>query len=181
MAIVVEDGTGLATADSYLSIAGMTAYVAAYMRSSTVWSAASTTEQEEWLREGTQALNALFARRWRGIKVLQTQSLDFPRIGIVDDDGFSVLSTTVPVRIANACAEMTWRAANVGGVDLATGDSTKLIADNASAMIASESVKVGAIGTSTTYLGGKSGQTDYRKISLMLTGLITAAGTVRRG
>jgi len=181
MAIVVEDGTGLATADSYLSVAGMTTYVAAFMRGNVAWSGATTANQEEWLREGTQALDLLFAARWRGVRSNELQALAFPRRGIKDNDGFTVDADTLPTKIANACAEMTWRAMNVGGEDTTTGDSTKLIADDSDAVIASESVAVGGIKSSTSYMGGKSGRTEYRKVAYMLAAFITIGGSISRG
>jgi hypothetical protein len=182
MALTVEDGTGLTTADSYLSEADADTYMTAFMRDDAAWSGATSAAKEQALREATQLLDALYGRRWVGVRYSSDQSLHWPRSGGVDFDGFAIAATSVPTKVQNATCEMAWRAITVGGVDTSTGDSTKLAADkSAGGNIASEMVKAGSVATETSYLGGKSAVKEYRKIELMLAGYLKPAGVVTRG
>ncbi len=109
MALVVEDGTGLANAESYISVADATTRHANL--GNTAWAAlASDTLREQALRRATDFMLQSFRQRWIGQRRLITQALDWPRYG-VDVDGFYVPSDSVPADIANACADLALKAA----------------------------------------------------------------------
>lgn len=109
MAFTVEDGTGLAAANSYASVATVTAYLADRARDAT-WTAATQAAQEAALVEATDYVEARFRSRWRGIKKLSTQALSWPRNYAVDDDGNTLSSTEVPALLEYAIAEYATRA-----------------------------------------------------------------------
>lgn len=46
--------------------------------------------------------------RWYGIKTAESQSLDWPRYGVVDKDGYSVPDDIIPQAIKNAACEMAY-------------------------------------------------------------------------
>jgi hypothetical protein len=104
MSLIVEDGTGLANAESLCSVAFADTYHA--NMGNAAWAALSTTVKEQCLRKGAQYMLARWRARWKGYRVNSTQALDFPRWDIVDDNGYIVPSDAVPTPIATANAEL---------------------------------------------------------------------------
>lgn len=73
MALTVEDGTGVASADSYEARATADAFHSA--RGNAVWAAATTDERDQALRRATDYLDVWHVR---GSRLLPTQGLNFP-------------------------------------------------------------------------------------------------------
>lgn len=84
MPLIVEDGTGLASAESYASVAALDAYAAAH-GSPAAHAAASTAAKEAALRYASTWVDARYL--WRGLVLQTTQRLSWPRSGAVDPDG----------------------------------------------------------------------------------------------
>ena len=133
MSLVVEDGTGLPTAESYLSVADLDTYVS---NRGLTNAAATTPAKEAALRNATTFIDS-FAR-YKGVRYSETQGLEFPRTGLTDWSGYTV--SGIPNRLKNACAELAVKAAS---------ESLYTDADRGG-MVKSESV--GPI--STTYMDG---------------------------
>lgn len=113
MTLTVEDGTGKADAESYISVADASTYHA--NRGNTTWATMSTTEMEQALRRATDYLGQAYRNRWAGYRTVSTQALDWPRWGVLRDDGFInsyYADNAVPTEVKNACAEMAWKAAS---------------------------------------------------------------------
>lgn len=116
MSLIVEDGTGKSDAEAYCDVAYADDYHS--KRDNTSWAALSTATKEACLRKGTDYLVGAFRQRWKGMRRLTTQSLDWPRVGCVLPDFTSyptygliqVPFTIVPTEVKNACAEMSLRA-----------------------------------------------------------------------
>ena len=182
MSLIVEDGTGLATAEAYISVADATTYHAA--RGNSTWNdvvelmtldvapsgagwavgdtitgatsaktctvlerlttltyhvkdrsgaftlgevlsngtatadqgaanptfAAVDTMREQWLRKATEYMTQMYRRRWQGVRMSETQALDWPRDGVVIDS-WEEANNAVPVEIARACAELALKVA----------------------------------------------------------------------
>lgn len=117
MTLIVEDGTGLSTAESYISVADATAYHAA--RGNAAWAAlASDTVREQLLRKATEYMVGVYRARWAGYRYSITQALDWPRAYVPIPDvtwGYRKNAATVPVdevptAVKNACAELALRA-----------------------------------------------------------------------
>lgn len=102
MALIVEDGTGLSTAESYISVVDADTYIAAYKGADTTWDAALDAAKEVAARQATQYLDGFYT--WKGIKLTSTQALDWPRSDVYDER--EVLITGVPTALENATAEM---------------------------------------------------------------------------
>jgi hypothetical protein len=100
MAIVVEDGTGLATADSYLSVTDANSYFTNL--NNTTW-VGSDAEKEAALRKATSYLDATYV--WIGYILKTTQSLNWPRTSATDSQGRD-LDNSVPQKVKDACAEL---------------------------------------------------------------------------
>lgn len=104
MSLIVEDGTGLATAQSYVSVADCTTYLAA--KGDATWAAASSDAlREAALVRATMALDGLYASKWPGFRYSEDQALAWPRSYAYDIDGYDIGSTTIPKALKNATCE----------------------------------------------------------------------------
>lgn len=109
MTLIVEDGTGLSTAESYISVAD--ADTRHTNNGSTLWPGTLTTaEKEEALRRATIYMEGAYRLRWRGTRLLRAQALSWPRYGAIVD-GWDISSDVVPTEVANACADLALKAA----------------------------------------------------------------------
>ena len=168
---VVEDGTGLSTANSYLSVANADTYHSNVTRSDD-WSGATVAVKQNALIVATQYLDIRYQGRWRGYRASGTQALAWPRASVEDDDGYVLDSTALPQKLKDACAELALRV--VLGDDL-LGTVTE------TGEVVSESVTVGPISESKSYAGGKPYGYEYPKLDALVRGLIAAGNTVIRG
>jgi len=96
--IVIEDGTGLADAVSYVSSADADIYHAA--RGNSTWTG-TTAAKEAALVRATQALDGRY--RWPGVLYSDTQALDWPRTDAYDVDGNEIEG--VPQGVIDAACE----------------------------------------------------------------------------
>lgn len=123
MALIVEDGTGKADAESYCSLAFADAYATAMGYSS--WGALSSDDRESALRRSTGYMLAVYAGRWSGSRVFADQALDWPRIGVQQRDLLAAAyyaSGSVPKVVQQACVEYAYRATTADlSPDLARG------------------------------------------------------------
>lgn len=113
MALEVEDGTGKADAESFISVADATAYHAA--RGNASWAAlASDTEREQYLRKATDYIGQVYGQRWAGARVTDEQALDWPRDLVPRPETVTGElywpDDEVPVAVRNACAELALKA-----------------------------------------------------------------------
>lgn len=102
MALTVEDGTGLESAESYISVAELTAY----------WSARGVTLSdgdtalENACRKAFDYLNSKW--RFKGARLTADQAGEFPRSDLLDWSYFAVEG--IPKRLKNAACELASRA-----------------------------------------------------------------------
>ena len=81
--MIVENGTGLPNADSYVSIEFADTYFSA--RGVTEWTSLTQTKKEQALIKATDFIDNIF--EWHGKKEFSIQSLRFPRVNIFDYEG----------------------------------------------------------------------------------------------
>jgi len=169
VAIVVEDGSGLATADAYVSVADCSTYFT-NRQGSAAWNDAGVTDddKEAAIRNATAYLDRRYRTIWKGRRVYEGQALAFPRQDIQDTDGFAVVSDALPQELVDACCE--------GAVLALSEDLLPDIAN--SGIISEESVSVGSVRSTTKYEGGKSQIKRFRKMETLLRGLLRNAGTI---
>lgn len=158
MALVTEDGTGLSTAESYVSVTTADAYWSA--RNNTTWAALTTAVKEANLRIATEYLSR-YTGKWRGLRVKTTQALDWPRSEVCVDN-VVIAYNVLPGQLVRAVCEL---AAKVV--------SGSLIVDE-SAQVVSESI--GPI--STTYAQGARQQTRYAYVDALLAPLLRAGNGI---
>jgi hypothetical protein len=107
--ITVEDGTGLAGANSYVSAADADIYHSNRGRSS--WGLLTADAKATALIAGTQFIDSIY--NWIGSRRSKTQGLKWPRIQGLDDSGNAILLVdrdgfdidAVPQAVVDACAE----------------------------------------------------------------------------
>lgn len=180
MALTVEDGTVVANADSYITLAAADAYHAA--RGITLWATMSEAEREQALRRATDYMVQAYRLRWRGSRVSATQALDWPRNWVERDDyayvtqnGAQVIggflyypSNEVPTEVQNACAELAYR-----------GAAGPLMVDETRAQhTVREKVDV----IEVEYRAWAPSQTSYRAVESMLAPLLASSqsGAMRK-
>ncbi len=169
MALIVEDGSGLANAESYNSVAEIIAYVTAFKSAAELatWNAAA--DQEISARVGAQYIDSTCRGRWKGYRANELQALAWPRSSVEDGDGYYLLSTALPAALKQAHAEASFRHAS--------GDV--LISDeSAGANIKSESKSLGPLSKAVVYDGVKASSKAYPIIDRLLADLLegTASG-----
>jgi hypothetical protein len=172
MSLIVETGAGAANSESYASVAQADLYLA--NRGLSSWDALDDDVKEASLRKATDYMLAFYRPKWKGRRVLITQALDWPRVGVVLEDFggaqgrnnfgsyglFQVDYTTVPVPVINATCELALRA-SVG----------ELAAD-----LDRETLTEGVSGINVTYRAGTPQYIRYRLIELMLRPYLMNAG-----
>lgn len=103
MALVVENGTGLADAEAYLSVAQFRTFCTNYGYDV---GTATDTDLEVKLRLGAEFVDCEF--RYKGQRLVPAQGREFPRTGLTDWSGYDV--TGVPARVVKANAELAFKA-----------------------------------------------------------------------
>ena len=113
MTLTVEDGTALANAESYLSVAAADAYHTSRGTAEASWVGLDADIKEQCLRRATDYMLQTYRGRWKGYLVKpQTQALDWPRYQVYPDASFvyAIASNSVPPEVTRACAELAMRA-----------------------------------------------------------------------
>lgn len=122
MTLIVETGLGNSAAESYISVAEADIYHEKF--NNVNWAIIDDALKEGYLRQATFFMLGRYRMRWLGRRVLITQALDWPRVGVVLEDFgggqgrsgmgsyglFQVLYTIVPLEVKYACAELALRA-----------------------------------------------------------------------
>ena len=153
--LIVEDGTGLATAESFASVAFADDYHAKF--GNVLWATLLTPAKEILLRRATAYIQGLYASSFVGVLYNQVQALAFPRVSY-EYAYRNLFSLGVPRNIAEATAELA------------------LIANSASllpnAARGKKSVKIGPI--SVEYDGSSSKATQFIAASIKLSPFLKA-------
>ncbi len=113
MSIIVEDGTGLSTANAFITLIFFKAYCD---ERGNDYSDYTDDELNEAIIRGNFFLSNSF--NWAGYRVQgRDQALAFPRSGLVDHEDYAVPSDEVPTELQQATAECALReAATVGAL-----------------------------------------------------------------
>lgn len=169
MAFVVEDGSGLSNATSFISVADADAYAAEV--GLTAWTG-STPAKQTALIKAQRYITQTYRGLWKGVRATELQSLDWPREDVEDYDGYIVDSDSVPAAVKEAQVELAARALTADLISDVTSDGGN---------IASESSSVGAVSYAVTYTGGKSTQKVYTVAERLLEPYIVGGGEIVRG
>jgi hypothetical protein len=152
MALIVEDGTGLDNAESYVSVVDCGTYCTAHALSA--WTGTDAAK-ESALRNATQYIDTNYSFKYE--KTYVEQALEFPRYYWDWDDALMN-------RLRSACCELAVKA--LSGSLFVDADPSVTI-----------KVKVGPI-EKTTRPSEQSGQVRYKQVDALLKQLITGGGSV---
>lgn len=110
MTFTVEDGTGVAGANSYASVAFIDAYWAdrPHLAEATVWAGLDVATKQGAAIEASQYLDNMLAGSYRGRRAGYIQGLEYPRMDALDDDGYDL--PALPPQLQTAVAELSGRA-----------------------------------------------------------------------
>ena len=158
MSFIVEDGSGVAGANSYLSVAGADVYWEE--RDGADWAAATVPAKEAALIAASQYLDASYC--WKGRKGSATQGLAWPRSGAVDGEGIAISGDSLPGALTAATAELVPEALEAPLLpSRARGGALKR-----------EMVKVDVIEEEREYFEGAPGGRSFPLVDRLLAGLI---------
>ena len=116
MSLIVEDGSNVSGAESYISVADADTYHS--NRGNTTWTALTTAVKEQLLRKSTDYMVQTYRTQWAGARKYSDQYLDWPRYDVPKFDspsGYGVYpdyydDTIVPGEVKVACAELAYKA-----------------------------------------------------------------------
>jgi hypothetical protein len=161
--LVVETGTGSATANSYATEVFCTTYFQ-NQGGNTAWDAADTMQRARALMQATFWIDQSYGDRFVGYRQVNAQALEFPRSLAYDRQGYEIEG--VPVALQRATAEIARRYLE---------DSTQFLADTAAGSnVVADSITVGPISINKTYGGGK----DTAKKFVIVDRLFKVAGLI---
>lgn len=111
MSIIVEDGTMVPNAESYVTVAFCNTYHA--NRNNAGWAAIATDVlREGYLRQAMAYLQGNYRGKWKGVRVSAIQALDWPRWGceltdvVLGQIAYYVPSTVIPLELQYVVAEL---------------------------------------------------------------------------
>lgn len=160
MALIVEDGSGLANAESYVSVSDCAAYA---MARGLTFPATPEDKAEAALCRATSYIDNTYRTRFPGQrKKFRLQALEWPRVGVVDMNGFPVMSDEIPTEIVRATCEAAVRELSAPG---------SLLPDVTPGKI-KKRAKVGDI--EVEYAVGAGGVASQQPISPIIDGILAA-------
>jgi hypothetical protein len=170
MALIVEDGTGLANAESYISEADATAYWAS--RLNDAWANATAPQREASLRNAADYLSYVYG--WPGQPSTTTQRLSWPRAG-VPSGAATFPSTAIPQQIIDAQLFLALS-------DLSSPILIKPVADPRALL--KQTTTVGKVSTSKEWAASSVDQTSglqrFPMVDIILNGvaIIPSSGSI---
>jgi len=120
--IVVEDGTGVASANSFASLATADQYQSD--RGRTTWASAATADRESAM---IRAMSFMWSLPWKGKLAEKEQATPWPRVYVYDDDRRLWDDAVVPTRVIYGFLEAAYRELTAGTLlpDLDRGGAIK--------------------------------------------------------
>lgn len=112
MSFVTEDGTGLSTSNSYVSVAEADAWFA---ESTALWTGVDAVKQKALVR-ATRTIDLMGGNKFLGIKLVETQALAWPRDEAYDRDGIEL--TGIPIYLKRAVYEAALQELTTEGVTM---------------------------------------------------------------
>lgn len=172
LSITVEDGTGLAAANSYISTTTGDGHLEELRLILGLSTDPTLTDLD--CVSASQYLDAEYGGRWRGTRANDDQGLDWPRNGVVDADGYEYDNDELPTELEQATAVMAYYAQNESGGIMPNQSDPGIIKRIKK--------KVGPIEKDVEYQGGNPVEKYFRLAeSILLAGqLIRSGSEVRR-
>jgi hypothetical protein len=168
--LVVEDGSGIANANSYTSVSFSLAHFD-NRANPAAWSGAATAVQEAALRQATFYLEDVYGANWRGAKASEAQALSWPRSGVTDGDtGFGYDSDEIPTRLQEAVCELALRVVD--------GDTLNPDVAVGAAGVTTSAVSIGSVSISESYAGSSSTAPRFPEVHQKLRPLLAVSSAI---
>ncbi len=167
MAVIVEDGTEIANANSYVSVSEATTYLA--LIGETDWTTRSDLQDRAVIR-ATEAVDMIYGAAYRSSKKTSTQTLLFPRHAFTNANGITVSSLTIPDDLKKAVYHLALM--DLQGED--TGEQL-IQEDSPNSIIESESNTIGGLSSDVTYKIANE-INKFRKIDLIIRAIVRSSG-----
>lgn len=174
MALVIEDGSIVAGADSWITVAEWEAYASSYGNTVT----GTEAEKEVILRKAQRAISTRYT--FKGDRVSAAQTTCLPRYWGTQIRGFTIGSDEIPQDFKDAQAEMAW------SIHEGADPFADVTASNASSgAVAGTRSKAGPVETETTYHTGgaafsATSMNNYTAVKALLSPyLLSGSGQVR--
>lgn len=158
MSLIVEDGSIVAGANSYASVADADAYFAD--RANAAWAALTTPQKQAALIQAGDYLEATYATAWKGDRVSADQPMSWPRVGVIAY-GYELPADGVPETLQRA------------NIELAVRASSGPLAKDEGQRVKRRKVDV----LETEYSEYSSAQTTYTAVSRMLAAYLKSDPT----
>jgi len=159
----VEDGTGLAGANAYASVASVDDYHSG--RGFAGWDGTNAQKQAAIVR-ATDHVDRVFRSRFKGVKNSSSQALEWPRYGATDGSGYELSSTELPSALTNAIAEYALRSLLIGV--LTPDPSSPVPAQTFAVGESRQTSPAGDVIRSRDKVGPIESETEYRQQSAVL-------------
>lgn len=101
---LVEDGTGLPNATSYVSVAEADDIITVNIHADVAWAALDQSQKEKLLSWASSYLDN--HAKWFGRKTVEAGALRWPRTGVCDRDGRAIPPDEIPTQLKIATAFM---------------------------------------------------------------------------
>lgn len=165
MALVVEDGTGLSSAESYVTVADFASYHAARGKPDLD---DDDEAAEAALRRATAYIDGRYRARWPGYRTHgRSQALAWPRRAVIDGEGNAVADDEVPSELIAATCEAAARELASPGALLPDSDGTRIVSET-----------VGPISTTWADDGYRS-LPEIPVIDRLVANLLTGSGSTK--
>ncbi len=160
MSLTIEDGTIVAGADAYISVANAEQYYIDFGKDTTLWDALTTISKEAKIRQALQYMDNKYY--WKGFQATQGHDTQWPRSGVIIEES-ELLDTSIPKEITYANAILALEA--VSGSLLTNVDNS-----STGGAVKSTGVELGPLGDRIEYFSGgsKSQQIEYTEVDVML-------------
>lgn len=165
MSLAVEDGSGVSGADSYASVAVISAYWAGRSNrgEAATWAVAEEAAQEAAAREATQYLDAVYGPYYLGLRASYEQGLLWPRASALDLAGRAL--SALPAELVTAVCELAGRAVSATlAADVDNANGVKRIRQ-----------KVDVIEEETEYATSSKAEPKYGFVAGLLTPILNGA------
>jgi hypothetical protein len=170
MSIIVEDGTVVANANSYVSVATANAYFA--NRNNLVWANLDPTDQQApFLISAVDYMQQMYRMRWYGWRVQVAQVLDWPRLWVQQFDAPGNYGPAPYYFAPNVVPQEVQTAQMMLAVRIANGDLSPDVSREDMANL----VKVGSL--QVEYNPNSPVSTIFRAVDNLLSPLLINAGS----
>ena len=110
MAFTAETGSGDELANAYILEAFADTHHADH--GNTAWAALMSADKQTSIVRASSYIDKRFGRKFRGVRKIKAQGLEWPRVDAFDNDGFTLFDVDdIPRQLKKACAEYALRAA----------------------------------------------------------------------